>query len=107
MPRFILWIDDSRIAGVQSTQPVDEGAGFRCAFSGRFTDWMVPNKRVDISFDEERSNGRYTGLQREFRAPPEVQDTFFWACGRSFGIDEGPTLVENSSPEIFRNIDGF
>jgi len=107
MPWFIRWIDDSRIAGVQSTQPVDEGAGFRGAFSGRFTDWMVPNERMDISFDEESSNGRYTGLQREFCSPPEVQDTFFWICGRSFGMDERPTLVENSSSEFFRNIDGI
>jgi hypothetical protein len=62
---------------------------------------------MDISFDEERSNGRHTGFQREFCASTEVQDTLFWVCGRSFGMDERPTLVENPSSEVFRNIDGI
>jgi hypothetical protein len=62
---------------------------------------------VDISVDEERSNGRHTGLQREFCSPPEVQDTFLLVCGRSVSMDERPTLVENSSAEIFRNIDSI
>ena len=72
MPRFIWWIDDSRIAGVQLPQSVDEGACFRSAFSGRVTDWMVPHERVNIRFDEERSNGRDTGFQREFCSPTEI-----------------------------------
>jgi len=107
MPRFIWWIDDFRIAGVQSTQPVDKGASFRSAFPGRFTDWMVPNQRVNISFDEERPNSRHTSLQSEFRSSPEVQDTFLWVCGRSVGMEERPTPIENHSSEIFRNVDGI
>jgi hypothetical protein len=62
---------------------------------------------MDISFDEERSNGRHTGFQGEFCASTEVKDTLFWVCGRSFSMDERPTAVENPSSEVFRNIDGI
>ena len=87
-PRFIGEIDVARIVGVQFRQSVDEGEDFRSALPAWFTDWMVPHQCVNISFNEERANGRYAGFQREFRSSTKVQDTFLGVCWSGFGVDE-------------------
>ncbi len=108
-PLLLSWflgeIDGACIVWVQFRQSVDQGEDFRRALPARFTDWMVPYQCMNISFEEERANGRYAGLQREFRPSAKVQDSFLGDCRRGFGVDEGPTAIEQFSPEFFRDVD--
>ena len=66
---------------------------------------MVPDKCRNAGLYEERADRGDTGLQREFRSAPEIEDAFFWIRRRSLGMDERPAPIENRSPQVFRDVD--
>ena len=68
---------------------------------------MIPGQHGNPRCCEELANGGHDGVQREFRAESQVQNTFSRVSRWGIGADERPTSVEHSPPKFLRDVQGF
>ncbi len=66
---------------------------------------MIPYEGGDVCIEEERSDRRCTGIQRELRSPSEIENALFGVCGRWLCVKEGPTAIEDGLSQFLRDID--